>query len=114
VHLRWLEAWAGVTAGAVVVGDRYSTDSAPHVPSILGLNTVTTSTQGLSLGAQIGADYLITDQWVLGLTLRGDAWFLPILRPPSSQCDALGDCPTLSGTVAAFEIGLGVGYRIPL
>jgi hypothetical protein len=114
VHTRWLEAWAGVTAGAVVVGDRYSNDSAPAVPSILGNNWVTTSTQGLSLGGQVGADYLFTDQWVLGLTLRGDAWFLPSLKPGSTECDALRDCPTLSGTVAAFEIGLGVGYRIPL
>jgi hypothetical protein len=117
VHLRWLEAWVGVTTGVVVVGDRYSIDSAPQVPGILdpegGTNTYTTSTRGLALGGQLGADYLITDQWVLGLTLRGEAWFLPTLTG-SSQCDALGDCPTLSGTVGAFEIGLGVGYRIPL
>jgi hypothetical protein len=116
-HIRWLEAWAGVTAGAVIVGDRYSIDSAPQVPGILdpngGTNTTTTSTQGLALGGQLGADYLITDQWVLGLTFRGNAWFLPTLKG-TSQCDALGDCPTLSGTVAAFEVGLGVGYRIPL
>jgi hypothetical protein len=114
VHIRWLEAWVGVTTGAVVVSDRYATDSAPQVPSILGTNYVTTSTQGLALGGQVGADYLITDQWVLGLTFRGEAWFLRNLSPGSSQCDALGDCPTLSGTVGAVEIGLGVGYRIPL
>jgi hypothetical protein len=114
LHVRWLEAWVGATAGAVVVSDRYATDSAPAAPSILGTNYVTTSTQGLSLGGQIGADYLITDQWVLGLTFRGDAWFLRNQGKNSSQCDALGDCPTLSGTVGAVEIGLGVGYRIPL
>jgi hypothetical protein len=112
LHLRWLEAWVGATAGAVVVSDRYATDSAPGAPSILGTNYVTTSTQGLALGTQVGADYLITDQWVLGLTFRGEAWFLRNLN--KSQCDALGDCPTLSGTVGAVEIGLGVGYRIPL
>lgn len=125
IHTRWIEAWFGVTAGAVVVGDRYSTESAPMVPSILGTNTVTTSTEGFAVGGQVGADYLITDQWVLGLTVRGNAWLLPtqpaatmsagaIPQPFSAACDSIGDCPTLSGTVAAVEIGLGVGYRIPL
>ena len=59
-------------------------------------------------------DYLVTDQWVLGLTVRGNAWLLPTQQRFSPACDSIGDCPTLSGTVAAVEVGLGVGYRIPL
>jgi hypothetical protein len=114
LHSRWFEAWVGVTAGAIVVGDRFSTDSAPAVPAILGTNIVTTSTEGFSFGLQIGADYLITDQWVLGLTIRSDGWILPTERATSASCDPIYDCPTLSSTVAAFEFGLGVGYRIPL
>jgi hypothetical protein len=113
---RVIEAWLGVTTGAVIIGDRFSTDSAPAVPAILGTRVVTSSTEGFAIGGQIGADYLITDQWVLGLTVRGDGWFLPSEKPFSQQssCDPIGDCPTLGGTVAAFEVGLGVGYRIPL
>ncbi len=114
IHSRWIEVWFGVTAGAVIVGDRYATESAPQVPSILGTNTVTTSTGGAAVGGQIGADYLVTDQWVLGLTVRGNAWLLPTQQRFSPACDSIGDCPTLSGTVAAVEVALGVGYRIPL
>jgi hypothetical protein len=113
-HTRWIEGWVGVTAGAVVVGDRFSTDNAPAVPAILGTNIVTTSSEGFAVGLQLGADYLITDQWVLGLKLRGDGWILPNEKGFSSACDSIGDCPTLSGTVAAVEFGIGVGYRIPL
>jgi len=68
------------------------------------------------LGIQLGGDYLITDSWVVGLALRADRWFLPSQKPLSQEpaCDPVGDCPTLTGTVAAIEIGLTVGYRIPL
>ena len=65
---------------------------------------------------QTGADYLITDQWVIGIALRADRWILPTQKPFSqeSSCDSLGDCPTLTGSAAAFEMGVTVGYRIPL
>jgi hypothetical protein len=116
VHSRWFEAWVGLTAGGLIVADRFATDDAPAVPSILGTNTVTVSTEGFAIGGQIGANYFITDQWVVGLTLRGDSWFLPTQKPFSQEtsCDPIGDCPTLTGTVAAFEMGISVGYRIPL
>jgi hypothetical protein len=110
---RWLEAWVGLTVGAVIVGDRFVTNNAPPVPPILGTNSVTVNTEGFAVGLQTGADYLITESWVVGLTLRGDNWILPNPTAPT-QCDAILDCPTLKGSVAAFEVGLGVGYRIPL
>jgi hypothetical protein len=113
---RWIEAWFGLTAGAVIIGDRFTTDNAPAVPSLLGTSTVTVSTEGFAVGLQLGADYLLTDEWSVGLALRGDRWILPSQKPFSQQtsCDPIGDCPTLTGSVAAFEIGLSVGYRIPL
>ncbi len=113
---RWFEGWFGLTAGAVVVGDRFTTNSAPQVPSILGSNTVTVSTEGFGVGLQLGADYLVTDQWVIGLAVRADRWVLPDQKAFSQQsaCDPIGDCPTLTGSVAAFEFGLTAGYRIPL
>jgi hypothetical protein len=116
LHSRWFEAWFGVTVGGLVVGDRFATNTAPTLPSILGTSTVTVGTEGFAMGAQMGGNYLITDQWVIGLTLRGDAWFLPAQKAFSQEtsCDPIGDCPTLTGTVAAFEFGFSVGYRIPL
>jgi hypothetical protein len=113
---RWFEFWFGMTGGGVVIGDRFSTDSAPQVPAILGNNEVTVSTEGFAIGLQTGADYLINDSFVLGLTLRGDRWVLPSQKPfaQETSCDPIGDCPTLTGSVDAFEVGLTLGYRIPL
>jgi len=74
------------------------------------------STEGLSLGAQAGLDYIITDRFVVGLAFRADWWVLPKQKPFSdeSSCDPILDCPTLTGSVAAFEASLTFGYRIPL
>jgi hypothetical protein len=116
-RLTWLEAWIGVEAGGIVIADRFTTN-APAVPSFLGTTTVTVSTEGFALGLQGGADYLITDAIVLGLALRADRWLLPSAgEKPFSQvssCDAVGDCPTISGSVFAFEFGLTLAYRLAL
>jgi len=114
---RWFEGWFGASAGALVIADRFYTASAPEVPSILGSNEVNVSTEGFALGAQIGGDYLINNSLVIGLVLRADEWLLPsqtIFLTQTSPCDPIGDCRTLTGTVAAFDIGLTFGYRIPL
>jgi hypothetical protein len=117
VHSRWFEGWFGVAAGALIIADRFSTDNVPPVPSILGTSTTTVSTEGFSLGFQLGGDYLINDSLVLGLALRADRWLLPAgkaFAQGQTSCDTIGDCPTLTGNVAAFEVGIKFGYRIPL
>lgn len=116
LRLRSFEGWFGLVGGGVIIADRFATNNAPAVPSILGTNTVTVSTEGFGLGVQAGGDYLFTDNWAIGLTLRADRWVLPSEKPFSQEtsCDPIGDCPTLTGSVAAFEVGLTVGYRIPL
>jgi hypothetical protein len=111
---RWIEFWVGATGGTIVIADRFTTSDAPTVPAVLGTNQITVSTGGLSLGGQTGLDYLITDQLKVGLAVRGDLWLLPDENHQVSSCDAIGDCPTLHGAVAAFELGVTVGYRIPL
>jgi len=120
VRSRSFEAWFGMTGGVVVIADRFTTN-APPVPSILGTTTVTVSTEGLAIGVQAGADYLVTDQWVIGLTGRADQWILPsqpdqafLPFATEASCDSIGDCRTLTGSVRAFEVGVTVGYRIPL
>ena len=114
IRSRYVEFWIGATAGTVVVGDRFSTDSAPSVPSLLGTNQITVSTGGFAAGAQTGIDYVINDSLVVGLAARGDYWLLPAEKNQLSSCDAIGDCPTLHGGVVAFELGLRLGYRIAL
>ena len=114
---RSVEGWFGFTAGALVIADRFYTNSAPEVPSILGSDEVNVSTEGFAVGAQIGADYLISDSLVIGLVLRADQWLLPsqaVFLTQTSPCDPIGDCRTLTGAVTAFELGVRFGYRVPL
>jgi hypothetical protein len=113
---RWFEGWFGLTSGALIIADRFSTNNVPAVPSLLGTSTVTVSTEGFAIGLQVGANYLLNDNFVIGMALRADRWILPSEKPLSEQtsCDPLGDCPTLTGDIAAFEFGLSFGYRIPL
>jgi hypothetical protein len=116
VRSRWFEFWTGLTAGVLLIADRFTTNATPDPPPIVGTKTTTVNTEGFAVGMQIGADYLITDQWLVGLALRADQWILPAQKPFSqeSSCDAIGDCPTLTGSVQAFELGVTVGYRIAL
>ena len=63
---RWIEFWVGATAGTIIVADRFSNNSTPGVPSLLGTNQITVDTGGLSVGGQTGLDYLITDSLKAG------------------------------------------------
>jgi hypothetical protein len=111
VHLKTLEAWVGLTFGAVVVADRYTTNSGDAVPSILGTKEVTIRTEGLSFGLQTGVDWMFAERLVAGLALRLDKWLLP----NAQKCGAITiDCATLTGPVEAIEIGVKIGYRLPL
>ena len=110
VTLKWVEFWVGLTGGGVVIADRFTTDDAPSVPTILGTKDVTVRTEGLAVGAQAGVDWMFADRFVAGLALRGDRWFLP----NTPGCTSIGDCATLVGVVSAIEVGLTLGYRIPL
>jgi hypothetical protein len=116
---RWIEVWVGLTGGVIIIADRFTTNQGTDVPPILGTRQVTVSTEGFAVGIQAGLDYLITDQLVVGLALRADRWILPTptdnqFLSQASSCDAIRDCATLTGSVAALEAGLKIGYRIPL
>jgi hypothetical protein len=110
VHYKYFEAWVGLSSGAVIVADRFITATAEEVPQILGTNEVTIRTEGFAIGAQGGGTYNLSENWVAGATVRGYHWILPEGR----SCSSIGDCATLAGAVEAFEVGLTIGYRIPL
>jgi hypothetical protein len=114
VHTQWFEPWVGLSAGAVIIADRFTTDAGYDVPPFLGTKSVTESTQGFAGGVKVGADYLVTDRLVIGVALGASEWFLPSAVAEQASCDPVGDCPTLQGNVAMFEFGLTLGYRIPL
>ena len=114
IHTRYFDVWGGVTAGGIIIADRFDNNAAVPVPSILGVPQATVSTEGYALGAQLGANWIATEHFVVGLTFRADIWFLPSKASEQSQCDAFKDCPTLSGVVDAFEMGITLAYRIAL
>ncbi len=116
IRFRWFELWGGATAGVIVVGDRFSTDGA-GVPSDLGSRQYTVSSTGFAGGLAAGGDYMLSDSWVVGLRMRGEVWKLPdLVTDPQldASCSSIGDCPTLGGWVFAFQVGISIGYRIPL
>lgn len=109
VRYKFAEAWVGVSLGAVVVADRFTTET-EAVPPILGSPEVTLRTEGFALGAQVGGNYFLSENWIVGAALRGFDWILP----SKAQCSAIGDCSTLQGHLLAIQLGLTVGYRLPL
>jgi hypothetical protein len=110
LHTGFLEGWVGLSAGGIVVADRFTTDAGDKVPEILGTKTVTIRTEGFAFGVQAGLNYYLTENWISGLQLRAYRWILP----ETPRCSSIGDCASLSGTVEAFELGLTIGYRLPL
>jgi hypothetical protein len=110
VHVRVFEAWIGLSSGAVIVADRFTTEVSDKVPSILGTPDVTIRTEGFAIGAQLGGSYYLSENWIAGANLRGYHWLLP----EKPGCSSIGDCATLRGAVQVFELGLTIGYRLPL
>ena len=110
LHYKFLEAWAGLSVGGIVVADRFTTDAGDQVPELLGKKEVTIRTEGFAFGVQAGGSYYLSENWIAGLNLRAYRWILP----ETPRCSSIGDCATLTGTVEAFELGLTIGYRIPL
>jgi len=111
LHTRYFDAWLGVTAGGIIIADRFYNNAATPVPSILGAPEATASSEGYALGLEVGGNWIVTEHFVVGLTLRADQWFLPA----TPTCgDALGDCATMTGRVGAFEGGLTLAYRLTL
>ena len=110
IHYKYFEAWIGLSSGAVIIADRFTTEVSDKVPAILGTPDVTIRTEGFALGFQFGGSYYLSENWIAGANLRGYHWILP----ESRSCSPIGDCATLGGSVQVFELGLTIGYRLPL
>jgi hypothetical protein len=110
LHYRFLEAWVGLSIGGVVIADRFTTDAGDRVAPIIGTKEVTVRTEGFAFGVQLGGNYFLSENWIAGLNFRAYRWILP----ETPRCSSIGDCATLSGTVEALELGLTIGYRLPL
>jgi hypothetical protein len=110
IHYKFAEAWIGPSLGAVIVADRFITEAATPVPAILGQPEVTLRSEGFAIGGQVGGSYYLSENWIAGAVLRGYDWVLP----SRARCSSIGDCSTLQGHVLALELGLTIGYRLPL
>jgi hypothetical protein len=105
-----VELWTGLTAGGVVIADRFITEVGADRPTFFGTREVTIRTEGFSFGLQVGGNYNVTERWVAGLAARTHRWILP----STPTCSPIGDCSTLNGGVVVYDLGLTLGYRIPL
>jgi len=110
LHYKFVEAWVGVSVGGVVVADRFTTNAGDEVAPIIGTKEVTVRTEGFAFGLQLGGSYFLSENWIAGLNFRAYEWMLP----NAQRCSSIGDCATLSGNVEALELGLTIGYRLPL
>ncbi len=105
------EAWAGVTAGLVVVSDSFDTaiDSGMDKP-LIGSGGVIIRTEGFTSTLAGGAAYEVSRGWSVGGALRIGAWFLPA----EPKLSPLGDQASLAGRTSYFVASLVAAYRVPL
>ncbi len=105
------EAWAGATAGLVVVSDSFDTetDSATDKP-LIGSGGVIIRTEGFTSTLAGGLAYEVRRGWSVGGTLRVGAWFLPT----DPKLSPLGDEASLAGRASYFVASLVAAYRVPL
>jgi hypothetical protein len=105
------EAWLGVTAGVVIVTDRYSIEGGetPRA-AIIGPRASTIRTEGAATGALLGAEWSFAPNWAVGFTARYMQWFLPV----NAATTVFLDRATLTGQQSALNFGISCSYRIAL
>lgn len=105
------EAWLGVTAGIVVVGDRYSIDDPnKRTWALIGPLSSNVSTEGGTVGALIGAEWSFAPNWAAGFSGRYMRWFLP--HEPATT--VFLDRATLTDQQSVIQLGISCSYRIAL
>jgi hypothetical protein len=107
----WMESWIGVTAGGVIVSDRYSADESESSRiAIIGPGASTIRTEGATVGAQLGAQLTFATNWAAGVSVRYSRWFLP----SQASTNAFQDRATLTDQQGMLNFGLVCSYRIAL
>jgi hypothetical protein len=111
VRAETFEAWLGITAGGVIVSDRYAIDiDEKSTAAIIGPRASTVRTEGGAIGALLGSSWHFAPNWALGFSVRYMQWFLP--HEPATT--VFLDRATLTGEQRAFNFGISVSYRIAL
>jgi hypothetical protein len=111
LHGQTFELWLGVTAGGVIVSDRYAIEGGEtSTAAIIGPRASTIRTEGGAFGALMGANWSFAPNWALGVSLRYMRWFLP--SQPATT--VFLDRATLTDQQDAFNFGISCSYRIAL
>jgi hypothetical protein len=111
LHTQAFEGWLGVTAGGVIVSDRYSIEGGDTpTAAIIGPRESTVRTEGGTLGALIGTQWSFAPNWALGLSARYMRWFLP----EKAATTVFLDSATLTGQQSVLNFGISCSYRIAL
>jgi len=106
------EAWLGLTAGGVIVSDRYSLDGGQSSSdaAIIGPRASTVRTEGGVFGALLGANWSFAPNWAVGFNARYMRWFLP--HTPATT--VFLDRASLTDQQDALDFGISCSYRIAL
>lgn len=102
-----LEAYFGLNVGFVVVNDTFSSEKNVSQYAVIGPPGATLLTEGATIGVGAGLNLAITDNWVIGGSLKLSSWFLP--KVPATT--PFGDEASLDGRVTAVILDLTVAYR---
>jgi hypothetical protein len=112
-----IELWLGITAGGVIISDRYAVAEDDHAitssasqPAIIGPRSTTVRTEGLTVGGVMGAQWTIAPNWAIGAAFRYARWFVPDTPAKSAFLDSA----TLTGQQSVLYLGLLCSYRIVL
>lgn len=100
--------WTGGTAGVVVASDRYG--SPDRGESILGPRSNVVRSEGVMGGAQLGADWPLRTNWLVGAWTTQMLWHFPGRK----SCAQTGECASVNGSLYSFEAGVAVTYRVHL
>jgi hypothetical protein len=102
-----LDAWVGIMTGLAVVNDTFQSQAGLSDQALVGPRALVLLTEGGSLGAGAGISHALSENWLIGGSLRASEWFLPT----TPARDPLGDEASLTGLVTTVELGVNLAYR---
>lgn len=102
-----LDGWVGVMTGLGVVNDTFQPQAGLTEQALVGPRALVIMTEGGTLGAGIGVAHALSENWLIGGSLRASEWFLPT----TPARDPVGDEASLTGLVTTVELGVNLAYR---
>jgi hypothetical protein len=102
-----LDGWGGITTGLGVVSDTFQPQKGLTDQALVGPRGLVILTEGFTLGAGVGISHELSENWLIGGSLRASLWFLPT----TPARDPLGDEASLKGVVTTLDLGVSLAYR---